>query len=83
MNSLTTSERDEVTLMVFVADFNEDYRTKVKGDVSLKFAAEVASGMIIVVAAPHDFYPAMHNLVPFFGTTCYKKIRFRVKFNPC
>ena len=67
VNNLSEKEKDEVVIVVFVADFSTSYRDWVKSNLLQHWEKEVESGLIQVIIAPKAFYPDMHNLPPLYG----------------
>ena len=62
LNGLSKNEQSEVVIVVFIADFDSEFRKKVKTDLMKTFRSEVESGLIQCIIAPQGYYPAMKNL---------------------
>ena len=71
LNSLiehtSIADRRGVVIVIFAADFNEDYNNDIKDLVQDNFADYVREGFIQVVTAPESFYPPLNNLKRNFG----------------
>ena len=67
VSGLSTNEQSEVVIVVFVADFDAQFRERVKSDVLNRFSSEVASGLIQCVIAPMGYYPSMKNVPLLYG----------------
>ena len=78
MNNLNSEERDEVVIVVFIADMNNSYRDWVLKHVQDNWRSEVESGLIQVIVAPKEFYPDMNNLPPLFGDSP-ERVKWRSK----
>ena len=67
INGLSRSEQSEVVIVIFVAEFNTEFRKKVKTDITKRFPSEVESGLIQCIIAPQEYYPSMKNLPRFYN----------------
>lgn len=67
VKNLTPTEKSEVVIVVFVADFSQSYRQKVSEDVKMTYPKEVNEGMLQIIVAPREFYPNMETLPPLYG----------------
>ena len=67
ISGLSPDERSEVVIVVFVADFDAEFRKKVKSDVLQRFPSEVESGLIQCIIAPVGYYPSFKNLPLLYG----------------
>ncbi len=67
IDGLAEEEKSEVVIVVFVADFNDDYTKHVKVTIDKLFPDEVASGLIQVIIPSKSFYPQFRNLPLLFG----------------
>ncbi|XP_072038293.1 LOW QUALITY PROTEIN: alpha-1,6-mannosyl-glycoprotein 4-beta-N-acetylglucosaminyltransferase-like [Amphiura filiformis] len=71
LNSLiehsTRQDRKDVVIVIFAADFNNDYNNHIKDLVESNFKEYVNDGFIQVIKAPESFYPPLENLKQNFG----------------
>ena len=65
----TTSEREKLNthVIVFLADFNEEYNEQVIANITNKYMLYVHSGFVIIIQASKDFYPPLTGLKQNFG----------------
>ena len=78
VNGLSKEEHSEVVIVIFVADFDVDYRSKVKTEIQNRFPSEVESGLIQVIVAPIGFYPKMDKLPLLYGDSV-PRVQWRSK----
>ena len=78
VDGLSTSEQSEVVIVVFVADFDTEFRRRVKTDVMKQFPSEVQSGLIQCIIAPQGYYPPMENLPLLYGDSA-QRVMWRSK----
>jgi len=74
INGLSKSEQSEVVIVIFVADFDSEFRIRVKTDVLNKFPSEVESGLIQCIIAPQGYYPSMKKLPLLHGDSAQRVI---------
>lgn len=74
VSGLQKSEHWEVVIVVFVADFDDEFRSKVKSDLLLRFPSEVESGLIQAIVAPVAYYPSMQKVPLLFGDSVSRVI---------
>eukprot|EP00794_Sanderia_malayensis_P017783 gene17783-19559_t len=67
INGLSDEEKADVIIVIFIADFNENYKNHVKSVISKLFPSEVESGLIQIIVPTNAFYPQFRNLPLFFG----------------
>ncbi|XP_063960525.1 alpha-1,3-mannosyl-glycoprotein 4-beta-N-acetylglucosaminyltransferase C-like [Lytechinus pictus] len=63
----TPEEQAEVTLLVFLADFEEEKRNVLKNLLMDRYLNYLESGYIQVIQAPQGFYPPLDNLKLLYG----------------
>ena len=74
IKGLSKIEQSEVVIVIFVADFHSEFRSKVKTDVLNRFPSEVESGLIQCIIAPQGYYPSMKNLPLLHGDSAQRVI---------
>ena len=74
VNGLSRTEQSEVVIVVFVADFDADFRSRVQTDIMNTFPAEIQSGLIQCIIAPQGYYPPMENLPLLHGDSVQRVI---------
>lgn len=74
VSGLAPNEVSEVVIVVFVADFDQEYRKKVQNDLQTRFPSEIEQGLIQAIAAPAGYYPSMKNLPLLFGDSVNRVI---------
>jgi alpha-1,3-mannosylglycoprotein beta-1,4-N-acetylglucosaminyltransferase C len=67
IENLSPKELSEVHIVVFLADFKEKAREKIRNTVSSKYRKYVDDNLINVVQAPRDFYPQLTSLPRTYG----------------
>ena len=66
MNGLSKQEYAEVVIVVFLADFDLEYKKQVENTLRELFSEEVKDGLIHVAAPPRAYYPNFNSLPLFF-----------------
>ncbi|XP_065655098.1 alpha-1,3-mannosyl-glycoprotein 4-beta-N-acetylglucosaminyltransferase A-like isoform X2 [Hydra vulgaris] len=74
VNNLDKKDWDKVVIVVFVADFHQDYFQKVLTHVKTKFSEEVSAGLIQVIQPSASFYPKMENIPTLYGDSVARTI---------
>ena len=78
VKNLNDEEKKEIVIVVFIADFDQEFRRKVIRDVKDNYLPEVESGLIQVIVAPLGYYPKMDNLIPLYGDKS-NRVKWRSK----
>nr|XP_054772864.1 alpha-1,3-mannosyl-glycoprotein 4-beta-N-acetylglucosaminyltransferase C-like [Lytechinus pictus] len=60
-------ERSDVIILIFLADFEEEKRSKLKVLIKEKYSSHLEAGFIQVIQAPMSFYPSLENLKSNYG----------------
>ncbi|XP_015774776.1 PREDICTED: alpha-1,3-mannosyl-glycoprotein 4-beta-N-acetylglucosaminyltransferase C-like [Acropora digitifera] len=65
------SEEDEknATIVIFLADIEESPKSRTKKEIARMFDEHINKGLLIVIKATSDFYPALENVKPKYGDT--------------
>ena len=65
------SDEDEKTpiIVIFLADIEESPKSRTKKEIARMFAERINKGLLIVIEATSDFYPALENVKPKYGDT--------------
>ncbi|XP_065655100.1 alpha-1,3-mannosyl-glycoprotein 4-beta-N-acetylglucosaminyltransferase A-like [Hydra vulgaris] len=74
VNNLDKKDWDKVVIVVFVADFHQDYFQKVINHVKSNFSEEVSAGLIQVIQPSAFFYPSMKNIPTLYGDSITRTI---------
>lgn len=67
LKPLSPEEKAQVIIVIFVADFDENYQQKVVADIKKNFKEDVESGVIQVIKAPESYYPNLATLPLLYG----------------
>ncbi|KAJ8373115.1 hypothetical protein AAFF_G00271200 [Aldrovandia affinis] len=73
-------ELDEMVVVVFLADFDAEWKERTAKDISDRFALPIFRGQLLVVHAPQDRYPPLDGLKRNFNDKP-DRVRFRSKQN--
>ena len=63
----SSKEKEQVIIVVYIADFTEEYQDKVKSDILDYFADEVDDGVIQLLVAPQVYYPDLTKVPLLYG----------------
>ena len=65
------SEEDEkyAIIVIFFADIEESAKSRTKKEIARMFDEHINKGLLIVIKATSDFYPALENVKPKYGDT--------------
>ncbi|XP_015251865.1 PREDICTED: alpha-1,3-mannosyl-glycoprotein 4-beta-N-acetylglucosaminyltransferase-like protein MGAT4D [Cyprinodon variegatus] len=80
LTSLTSSERRDLLIIVFVAETDVEYVDSVAGSLSDSFPEEVQSGLLEVVSPSQHYYPDFNLLKETFGDS-KERVKWRTKQN--
>lgn len=67
MSALTLAEINEVHIVIFLADLNEQSRNNVKNMIASKYQTFIDTNFINVIEAPRRYYSKLKGLVRTFG----------------
>jgi len=67
IEAMTSSERSEVKVVVFLADPDADYNRQTADDIVQQFGVHVESGLLTLLRVLPDFYPPLVGLKRNFG----------------
>ncbi|XP_064617613.1 alpha-1,6-mannosyl-glycoprotein 4-beta-N-acetylglucosaminyltransferase-like [Liolophura sinensis] len=76
LRNANEEEKRELTLVIFLADFDKAARDEIKADIINKFNSHIEDGLIQVIEAPRMFYPSLDNL----PKTAYKHSPTKVRW---
>ncbi|XP_028395993.1 alpha-1,3-mannosyl-glycoprotein 4-beta-N-acetylglucosaminyltransferase C-like isoform X2 [Dendronephthya gigantea] len=62
MNAVKGNEEGNITVVVFLADFNSDFKQKQLSDITMMFKKYITSGALQVIQAPRDYYIPLNDL---------------------
>ncbi|KAM9741226.1 alpha-1,3-mannosyl-glycoprotein 4-beta-N-acetylglucosaminyltransferase B isoform 1-T1 [Menidia menidia] len=78
LSSLTTSQRRDILIVIFVAETDSDYVKSVAQTILKNFTTEVESGLLEVVSPSQNYYPDFNNLEETLGDS-KTRVRWRSK----
>ncbi|XP_008298427.1 alpha-1,3-mannosyl-glycoprotein 4-beta-N-acetylglucosaminyltransferase B [Stegastes partitus] len=78
--SLTSSQRRDLLVVVFVAETNSDYVNSIGDTIRNNFLKEVQSGLLEVVSPSQFYYPDFSSLAETFGDS-KDRVKWRTKQN--
>ncbi|XP_069132171.1 alpha-1,3-mannosyl-glycoprotein 4-beta-N-acetylglucosaminyltransferase C-like [Argopecten irradians] len=61
-NCTTNGELMDTYIVVFLADFNADWKKNMTATLTRKYPEYIRSGVLQVIEAPYEFYPSLTNL---------------------
>ncbi|OWF48353.1 alpha-1,3-mannosyl-glycoprotein 4-beta-N-acetylglucosaminyltransferase C-like [Mizuhopecten yessoensis] len=61
-NCTTNAELPDIYIVIFLADFNEEWKENITNTLTRKYSYYIRSGLLQVVHAPRNFYPSLSNL---------------------
>jgi len=67
IEGMTSSERSEVKVVVFLADLDADHKRQTADAILQQFETHVNSGLLTVLRVSPDFYPPLVGLKRNFG----------------
>ena len=60
-------ERHEITIVIFLADFDETRKSTALTEISIRFEKYIIQSFIRVIFAPKEYYPPLRNVKKKFG----------------
>ncbi|XP_024116134.1 alpha-1,3-mannosyl-glycoprotein 4-beta-N-acetylglucosaminyltransferase A isoform X2 [Oryzias melastigma] len=78
--SLTASEKEDLLIIVFVAETDSDYVKSVAKSINDNFSKEVESGLVEVVSPSQHYYPDFNTIKETFGDS-KDRVKWRAKQN--
>ncbi|XP_010184237.1 PREDICTED: alpha-1,3-mannosyl-glycoprotein 4-beta-N-acetylglucosaminyltransferase C-like [Mesitornis unicolor] len=76
----TEEELQEMVVVVHLADADPSWNTRVAVDIARRFAPHILLGRLLLIHAPHEFYPTMEGLKRNYNDP-EERVRFRSKQN--
>jgi len=67
ISSMTSSERSEVKVVVFLADLDATYNRQTADDIMRHYSDHINSGLLTILRVHPDFYPPLVGLHRNFG----------------
>ncbi|XP_002738683.1 alpha-1,3-mannosyl-glycoprotein 4-beta-N-acetylglucosaminyltransferase C-like [Saccoglossus kowalevskii] len=67
IENTSKEERKKTTIVVFLADVNEDNKKQIVDKIREKYSEYLWNGFLEVIQAPKDFYPPLENLKQKYG----------------
>ncbi|XP_074530119.1 alpha-1,3-mannosyl-glycoprotein 4-beta-N-acetylglucosaminyltransferase A isoform X2 [Halichoeres trimaculatus] len=80
LGGLTPAQRRDILIIVFIAETDSDYVSRVADIISENFAREVRSGLLEVISPSKYYYPNFTNLKETFGDS-KDRVKWRTKQN--
>ncbi|XP_013392568.1 alpha-1,3-mannosyl-glycoprotein 4-beta-N-acetylglucosaminyltransferase C-like [Lingula anatina] len=80
INRTPASEKENIVLLVFLANFDTQYNENVLKNISAKFDDYIKSGFILVMQVPENNYPPLENLKRNYNNSL-EKVKWRSKQN--
>lgn len=78
VSSMTSSERSEVKVVVFLADLDPAYNQRTADVILKQFGDDVNSGLMTILRVLPDYYPRLEGLHRNFGDSA-ERVRWRAK----
>ena len=78
IQNLSENEKNEVVIVIFIAEQNNDYINKVIDDVTKEFKGDVENGLIQVITADPSYYPNLNALPRLYGDS-KDRVKWRSK----
>ncbi|NWX03801.1 MGT4C acetylglucosaminyltransferase, partial [Caloenas nicobarica] len=76
----TEEELQEMVVVVHLADTDPSWNVRVAADIARKFAQQILLGRLLLIHAPHEFYPTLQGLKRNYNDP-EERVRFRSKQN--
>ncbi|OPJ66028.1 alpha-1,3-mannosyl-glycoprotein 4-beta-N-acetylglucosaminyltransferase C [Patagioenas fasciata monilis] len=76
----TEEELQEMVVVVHLADADPSWNVRVAADIARKFAQQILLGRLLLIHAPHEFYPTLQGLKRNYNDP-EERVRFRSKQN--
>nr|XP_009941241.1 PREDICTED: LOW QUALITY PROTEIN: alpha-1,3-mannosyl-glycoprotein 4-beta-N-acetylglucosaminyltransferase C-like [Opisthocomus hoazin] len=76
----TEEELQEMVVVVHLADADPEWNVHVAADIARKFAHHILLGRLLLIHAPHEFYPTLEGLKRNYNDP-EERVRFRSKQN--
>ncbi|XP_031442658.1 alpha-1,3-mannosyl-glycoprotein 4-beta-N-acetylglucosaminyltransferase B-like [Clupea harengus] len=77
---LSPQQKDDMVIIIFVAETDPAFVTSVAEDVRMNFPADVSAGLVEVISPPASFYPDFSELKSTFGDS-KDRVKWRTKQN--
>ncbi|XP_066275885.1 alpha-1,6-mannosyl-glycoprotein 4-beta-N-acetylglucosaminyltransferase-like isoform X2 [Branchiostoma lanceolatum] len=74
----TAAEREQIVVVVFLADFDTDYNRNLSLEISRKYSQHLDNGFMQIIQAPRSFYPTLEGLKIKFKDSP-ERVRWRSK----
>ncbi|XP_066275199.1 alpha-1,6-mannosyl-glycoprotein 4-beta-N-acetylglucosaminyltransferase-like, partial [Branchiostoma lanceolatum] len=74
----TAAEREQIVVVVFLADFDTDYNRNFSSEISRQYSQHLDNGFIQIIQAPRSFYPTLEELKIKFKDSP-ERVRWRSK----
>ncbi|CAH1256766.1 MGAT4C [Branchiostoma lanceolatum] len=74
----TAAEREQIVVVVFLADFDTDYNRNLSLEISRKYSQHLDNGFMQIIQAPQSFYPTLEGLKIKFKDSP-ERVRWRSK----
>ncbi|XP_041132303.1 alpha-1,3-mannosyl-glycoprotein 4-beta-N-acetylglucosaminyltransferase C-like [Polyodon spathula] len=77
---LSSSELEEMVLVIYLANFDPTLNTEVAGELNRQFGTHVAAGRLIVISCSKEIYPTLENLKRNYNDP-NDRVQYRAKQN--
>ena len=64
---MSEEDKNNASIVIFLADIEESLKSRKKKEVARMFEKHINKGLLIVIEAISDFYPALENIKPKYG----------------
>ena len=69
IDNMSEEDRNNAFIVIFLADIEESPKSRTKKEISRMFDKPIKKGLLLVIEAISDFYPALENIKPKYGDT--------------
>jgi len=69
IDNMSEEDQKNTIIVIFVADIEESPKSRTKKEISRMFDKPIKKGLLIVIEATSDFYPALENIKTKYGDT--------------
>ncbi|OWF40760.1 Alpha-1,3-mannosyl-glycoprotein 4-beta-N-acetylglucosaminyltransferase C [Mizuhopecten yessoensis] len=80
-NCSTEEEHRDIYIVVFLADFSNEWKRNMTRELSMKYPGHIETGLLQVIKAPPQFYPPLTNLQHTYAGHSKEKRKWRAKQN--
>ena len=66
---MSEEDKNNAFIVIFLADIKESPKSRTKEEILKMFDKHINKGLLIVIKATSNFYPAHENIKPKYGDT--------------